>query len=297
MSQEPLKPDEKRLVDVVRVQFRVNHVNHQANANGLLLSPGDDVIVHTDQGRQLATILSPVQRQTVTGPQLPRVLRQLGDHDQSIARDNRQLEGQALRFALQCIDDLQLPMKLIRTQAMHAGSRLLFYFTADGRVDFRALVRRLASQFNTRIEMIQIGVRDSAQMIGGIGPCGRELCCSTFLDDFDPISIRMARQQGLTLAPEKISGMCGRLMCCLVYEQKVYRRLSQRLPRAGQEVSTPQGPATVEQVNLISKKITVSLDNGNRRQFELQQLRRSTPLSGPSDDLTPLWEDGPPRKR
>ncbi len=296
MSDSPTAPT-PRLVDAVRLQFRINHVNHRANANGLMLSPGDEVIVHTDQGRQLATIKGPTERQTVSGPPLPRVLRKLTERDRTIAEDNEQLERRALRFALEAVEDLDLSMKLIRVQAMHGGSRLLFYFTADQRVDFRALVRRLAAEFQTRIEMVQIGVRDSTQLIGGIGPCGRELCCSTFLDDFQPISIRMARQQGLTISPDKLTGMCGRLMCCLVYEQKVYRRLRSALPRAGQSVSTPDGEATVREVNLISKELTVALEDGATRRFHLRDVDRAAPARPSPEDLAPLWDGDPPRKR
>src|SRR5690606_31916253 len=157
------------------------------------------------------------------------------------AKTNENIERDAYRFGIERIRARNLPMTLIRAQFMQDGSKIVFYFRAEGRIDFRDLVKGLAHRFRARIEMHQIGVRDGARMLGGIGPCGRELCCSTFLDNFEPVSIRMAKDQGLTLNPKKVSGMCGRLMCCLVYEQQLYRRMRTRLPRSGQAVATEFG--------------------------------------------------------
>ena len=168
-------------------------------------------------------------------------------------------------------------MKLIRAQYMHDGSKVVFYFSADGRVDFRDLVKDLAHRFRTRIEMHQIGVRDGARMLGGIGPCGRELCCSTFLESFAPVSIRMAKSQGLTLNPRKVSGMCGRLMCCLVYEQQLYKRQRRRMPRPDTEVHTELGPGTITSVDVINERVTVELRDTNRHTLPLAEVSFEEP--------------------
>ncbi len=216
----------------------------------------------------IARVTGHVHRQLVDDPEIPRVLRKATDHDIKEADRNEEREREAYVFALKRIQARGLPMKLVRAQYMQDGSRIVFYFSADGRIDFRDLVKDLAHQFRTRIEMHQIGVRDGTRMIGGIGPCGRELCCSTFLENFAPVSIRMAKDQGLTLNPAKVSGMCGRLMCCLVYEQQLYRRMRKRLPRAGTSVKTPVGLGTVKEIDPINQRVTVILEDSNRKTFE-----------------------------
>ena len=292
----------KRLADVTVVQFRINHLRHLVDARQLRLAPGDQVIVDAHHGPAIAEVVEPVERRLVD-TEIPQILRQASSQDIERADKNEALEKRAHRFALECIRNRRLEMKLVRTQYMQDGSRIVFYFSADGRIDFRALVRDLASEFRTRIEMRQIGVRDGAQMIGGIGPCGRELCCSTFLDHFQPVSIRMARQQGLTLNPSKISGMCGRLMCCLVYEQKIYRRLKSSLPRAGDEVRTEKGPATVCDVDVINRRVTVELTDDQRRiTLPINDVAAATESDtdisshdGARDEK--LWDGDPPRKK
>lgn len=270
-----LKPFDEglRLINVVTVQYRTSHLRVVADARQLQLDPGEEVIVNTDRGHAIARVVSAVSRSLVEAGEVPQVLRRATDSDVLQAERNERNEREAYRFAIERIRTRKLPMKLVRTQCMHDGSKMVFFFSADGRVDFRDLVKDLAHKFRTRIEMFQIGVRDGTRMIGGIGPCGRELCCSSFLTHFEPISIRMAKDQGLTLNPRKISGMCGRLMCCLVYEQKVYRRMRKRLPRPGAEVVTPEGAGTVESMDIINQRITVSLADERRETFDLQDLR------------------------
>ncbi len=288
----------RRLLDIVEVRYRDEHTRRRANARQLQAAPGDRVVVDAKFGPTIAEVLTDVERQFVDGEALPEVLRRATEADLEQLDEIDEREQEAYKFALERIRDRQLEMKLIRTQYIHDGSRLVFYFSADGRIDFRALVRDLAARFKTRIEMRQIGVRDGAQMLGGIGPCGRELCCSTFLDNFEPISIRMAKEQGLTLSPDKISGMCGRLMCCLVYEQKVYRRLKSRLPETGQVVSTENGMCEVHDVDVISRTVTVVTDDGTRRQLSLDDIAavENRDVDAATGDDEKLWDDGPPRK-
>lgn len=266
-----------RLRNVVQVQFRTNYLKHDADAQQLQLLPGEEVICTTDKGPVIAQITGHVHRKVVQDHEIPRVLRKATDHDIKQADRNEELEREAYVFGLQRIQARDLPMKLVRAQYMQDGSRIVFYFSADGRIDFRDLVRDLAHRFRTRIEMHQIGVRDGAQMIGGIGPCGRELCCSTFLESFAPVSIRMAKDQGLTLNPAKVSGMCGRLMCCLVYEQQLYRRMRKRLPRAGKTVRTPDGVGTVKDIDPINQRVTVILEDSNRKTFDNDQVMLHDP--------------------
>lgn len=262
----------KRLYNVVQACFRTNFVKHHFDARQLQLSPGDQVIVRTDRGPLIAEVTGQIQRRVLSENSINQVLRKATESDISQADKNEARERQAYRFCLERIRGRNLPMKLIRVQFMQDGSKIVFYFSADGRVDFRDLVKDLAHQFRTRIEMHQIGVRDGARMLGGIGPCGRELCCSTFLDNFAPVSIRMAKQQGLTLNPTKVSGMCGRLMCCLVYEQQIYRRMRKSLPRAGQKVRTEMGEGEILGLDVINRKVTVRLQDQNRETFRVADI-------------------------
>jgi cell fate regulator YaaT (PSP1 superfamily) len=255
------------------------------------------VIVEAEKGPVIATVKSHVQRRVVPRASLLKVLRVANDHDLLQAQRNEEMEKTAYTFAIQRIRARKLPMKLVRAQWMHDGSKVVFYFSADGRVDFRDLVKDLAHRFRTRIEMHQIGVRDGTRMIGGIGPCGRELCCSTFLEKFAPVSIRMAKDQGMTLNPRKVSGQCGRLMCCLVYEQQLYRRQRKRLPRSGKKVRTPQGAGTIIDVDVINKRLQISLDDGNRKTFDLDDVIVLGKNDGQGDEVAPvaatdyLWDD------
>ncbi len=291
----------RRLTNIVRVETRLNHVKYEADARELRIEPGDQVIVDLRHGPVIADVVGVIQRKMVHRDATPRVLRCADESDLRRAESNEQLEDEAYRFALERIRARELKMKLVRTQAMQDRSRLVFYFTADGRIDFRKLVRDLARRFRTRIEMLQIGVRDGAQMLGGIGPCGRELCCSTFLDRFEPVSIRIAKEQGLTLSPDKISGMCGRLMCCLVYEQKVYRRIRSALPRSGQQVRTEFGEAKIRDVDVINRRVDADIIGDDKRVTlpidEIAALdERDSKGSEKSSDKK-LWDGKPPRKK
>lgn len=263
---------QKSLFNVVRVEYETNFLKHDYDAQQLQIGPGDVVVVEGEKGPVLASVRSHVHRKVVDKGSMLRVLRVANDHDLTQAARNQEMERTAYAFAIQRIRARKLPMKLVRAQWIHDGSKVVFFFSADGRVDFRDLVKDLAHRFRTRIEMHQIGVRDGTRMIGGIGPCGRELCCSTFLEKFAPVSIRMAKDQGLTLNPRKVSGQCGRLMCCLVYEQQLYRRERKRMPRSGRKVRTELGTGKIIDIDIINKRVHVSLDDGSRKLFELADV-------------------------
>ena len=193
---------------------------------------------------------------------LKGILRQATQADLEQYQENQIEEKEAYRIAADKITSRELDMHLVDVEYTFDGRKIIFYFTADGRVDFRELVKDLASVFRIRIELRQIGVRDEARMIGGLGICGRELCCCSFLKDFVPVSIKMAKEQSLSMNPAKISGICGRLMCCLKYEQEAYEDAHARMPRPGHVVMTPQGQGTVEGINLLKETVMVRLDSG-----------------------------------
>lgn len=285
-----------RLFNVVPVRFRTNFLKHDYNAQELQLKVGEEVVVETSRGPTIARVEGHVHRRLLPADSVPRVIRKANETDLETAERNEEREESAYRFALERIRARKLPMKLIRAQYMHDGSKIVFYFSADGRIDFRDLVKDLAHRFRTRIEMHQIGVRDGARMLGGIGPCGRELCCSTFLESFAPVSIRMAKEQGLTLNPKKVSGMCGRLMCCLVYEQALYKKKRRTLPRPGTEIFTEMGPAKILSVDVINARVTVELADTNRKIFPVEEIAFEEPSTDISVDADPaepayLWDD------
>lgn len=222
---------------------------------------GDGVIVETARGQEygeVAQIAMDVEETAIVSPLKP-VVRPASEQDTTMREQNCAKEGDAFRVCQQKIEQHKLDMHLVSAEYSFNGSKLVFYFTADERVDFRELVKDLASQFRTRIELRQIGVRDEAKMLGGLGSCGRVVCCKQFLDDFHPVSIKMAKEQNLSLSPTKISGLCGRLMCCLQYEQSGYEEMKRRMPHVNREILTPDGIGTVVDNNVITEKTKVRL--------------------------------------
>lgn len=241
----------------VEVTFREAGELFLFDAADFTLSTNDSVIVETEHGPALGTVKR-VKEEAQEAPasfELYKVLRIATSDDLRRASRHQHKEREAYEYCRQKIEDLQLPMKLIRAEYFFNGSKLLFYFSAEGRVDFRTLVRDLARYFQKRIEMRQIGVRDSAKLIGGVGVCGQELCCSRFLRQFHPVSIRMVKDQGLPLNQQKVSGVCGRLMCCLAYEQGLYKEMRKRLPKIGQDVQTDKGIGKVRDVYPVQEKV------------------------------------------
>ena len=234
-------------------------------------SAGDTVIVETARGQEMGeTVTGPteVPNEEIVPPLRP-VIRVASQADIDHKAENTAREKEAFGICRQKIEEHKLPMKLVSCEYTFDNSKLLFYFTSESRVDFRALVKDLAGVFHVRIELRQIGVRDEARMMGGLGICGRPLCCTRFLGDFHPVSIKMAKEQNLSLNPTKISGACGRLMCCLQYEEDFYEKTSRAMPRVGKPVHTPDGDGTVAEVNILKETVRVRISKGNDM-FELR---------------------------
>lgn len=268
------------MIEVISVRFQGGCKNYYFNPEGKEFHPGDKVIVDTVQGAEFAICTEgnhEIPEEAMLKPLSP-VLRKATETDLKNLMLNGEKEKKAFVICEKKIKEHGLEMKLVRVSRSFDGNKIIFFFTADGRVDFRALVRDLASVFRARIELRQIGVRDEAKMIGGLGVCGRPLCCSQFMDGFMPVSIKMAKTQNLSLNPAKISGVCGRLMCCLKYEQNVYEDAVKRLPKHESFVLTPDGPGNVKQVDLLQEQVKVNLDNANEglktyRNSEIKVLR------------------------
>jgi cell fate regulator YaaT (PSP1 superfamily) len=263
------------MIEVVGVRFQQAGQIYFYTSEKQEYVAGERVIVESQDTKFMATVAIP--KQMVDEQDLPydvKPIIRLATH-KDIERENKNCKDaeKALIIGKQKIRDHQLPMKLVRAEYTFERSKMLYYFTADGRVDFRELVKDLASHFHTRIELRQIGVRDEARALGGLGPCGRKLCCSTFLGDFIPVSIKMAKDQGLSLNPTKISGLCGRLMCCLKYENEEYEQAKRELPDRGKEVETPDGKGKVVGLDLLQRVIKVRLyDRQTPIDYEYEEL-------------------------
>ncbi len=250
------------MTEVISVRFRGGCKNYYFDPKGAQVKMGDQVVVETAQGPEFATCTEgnhEVEDSAIVKP-LCAMLRMATDSDRRTVEHNKKKEREAFDICEKKIAEHGLEMKLVNVSASFDGNKIIFYFTADGRVDFRELVRDLASVFRARIELRQIGVRDEAKMIGGLGICGRPFCCSQFLDGFLPVSIKMAKTQNLSLNPTKISGTCGRLMCCLKYEQNAYEDAAKRMPKVESFVQTPDGPGNVKSVDLLRETMKVALD-------------------------------------
>lgn len=261
---------------LVSISFHTAGKVFDFDAKTFELNSGDKVVVETERGRALGVVVRE-PREIIpedAPPKLKAVLRLANEVDQEMANGNAQRESEAVKFCQQRVHERKMEMKLVRAEYLFDGSKIIFYFTADGRVDFRELVRDLAQHFRTRIEMRQIGVRDEAKLVGGIGVCGRELCCCSYLRNFAPVSVKMAKAQGLALNPAKISGQCGRLLCCLAYEYETYNALRKNLPKCGKKVQLDSGPAEVIAVDVLAQKMTVCCSNGDRCQVHIDALKK-----------------------
>ena len=258
---EEIKNNES-LVEVVDIQFRPGQKIYFFDPAGKTYHTGDHVIMDTARGPEYGTCTGgnhKISVKDVVAPLRP-VLRLANKQDEEAVARNLETEKRAYSLCMEKITEMELDMQLVRAECAFDGSKILFFFTADERVDFRELVKSLASAFHTRIELRQIGVRDKARMVGGLGICGRPFCCATFLDDFQPVSIKMAKTQSLSLNPTKISGTCGRLMCCLKYEQDAYEDLIKNSPKLDSFVDTPQGRGTIVELSLLRQKVKVRLE-------------------------------------
>ena len=261
------------MTEVISVKFKDGGRAYYFDPCGIRVNAGDSVIVETQNGTEIGTVSVPnheVEDDTIVKP-LRKTLRIANERDFKKLSENRKKEGEAFGICEKKIEELGLDMKLVSVEYSFDSNKIVFFFTSDGRVDFRELVKNLTSHFHTRIELRQIGVRDEAKMLGGIGICGQPYCCKRFLSDFQPVSIKMAKEQGLSLNPTKISGSCGRLMCCLNYEQDAYEYLNSFTPNVGATVKTAEGLATVTDVNLITGNLFVKLIDSDTIPFKVHR--------------------------
>ena len=246
---------------VIGVRFKDVGKVYYFDPGDVQIEVGEGVIVETVRGVEFGEVVLPpreIEEEKIIKP-LKSIIKKADEKDYSKLETNKKKEEEAFKTCQEKIKKHNMQMKLINVEYTFDGNKIIFYFTADGRVDFRELVKDLASIFKTRIELRQIGVRDEAKMLGGLGPCGRPCCCSQFLGDFQPVSIRMAKEQNLSLSPTKISGLCGRLMCCLNYENEHYKCMRHKLPKVGSMIKTEDGDAEVVETNAISEMITAKI--------------------------------------
>ncbi len=296
------------MTNIIEVRFTKNGKIYYFDPVGEAVMAGSGVIVETARGIEYGECVRgsiDVPDQMVVQP-LRRMLRVATVEDENIVERNRQRAAEAFRICREKIDEHGLDMNLVSVECTFDMNKMLFYFTADGRVDFRGLVKDLAGIFRTRIELRQIGVRDEARMVGGLGICGRELCCSLYMEDFHPVSINMAKEQNLSLNPSKISGTCGRLMCCLKYEHEAYAELQKETPRQGSHVETPDGKGKVVSAQMLRGTCRVQLDDKPDQPpleyncCDLCMIKYSRPQrqAEPDEDGAPLAEEtGYPRHR
>ena len=277
------------MVDVVSIKFKSCGKVYYFDPNGTSPKEGDRVVVETANGRELAICsqgVHAVADDRVIQPLQP-VVRVATAADLRVLELNKKREAEAFEICKKKIVEHELDMKLVDVECNFDGNKITFFFTSDGRVDFRELVKDLAGVFRSRIELRQIGVRDEAKMLGGLGICGRPFCCSQFLNEFYPVSTKMAKVQNLSLNPKKISGCCGRLMCCLRYEQEAYEDLVKTVPKNGAFVETPDGYGNVTQVNLLRQTVKVKLDGENEQQSYTAKQVAAVPGGRPKDGEAP----------
>ena len=304
---EDQKTTRDQAVSVVDIQFRPGQKIYYFDPAGKEYATGDHLIIDTARGAEYGICTAgnhTISAKEVVAPLRP-VLRKASQQDERTVENNRKTEEKAFAVCMDMIREQQLDMQLVSAECAFDGSKILFFFTADERVDFRELVKNLASTFHTRIELRQIGVRDKARMVGGLGICGRPFCCATFLDDFQPVSIKMAKTQSLSLNPSKISGTCGRLMCCLKYEQDAYEDLIKNSPKADSLVDTPEGRGTIVDIELLRQRVKVRMEENPETVMSFKNDEIAVLRSGKAkktdppipDDLAPISGNKKPRRR
>ncbi len=294
---------EKPNYEIVGVRFDNLTGTHFYKRNQINLKAGDLVIAETDRGEGVGIVVQDCMDPGFGEPPGPlkRLVRKARKRDIDKEHDRRSLERKAFQLCGEKAKAYKLDMNLVSVQYHFDRSKAIFYFTADGRVDFRELVKKLARELNTRIEMRQIGVRDKARLVGGIGSCGRELCCKSFLMEFEPVSVRMAKDQNLPLNPSKISGVCGRLMCCLTYEYKIYKQLCKELPKCGRKVQGPEGCGKVTRQNPLQGTVVVEMEDGKEVTLTTDDLKAKpgsgSPPDSPPDSQQDSQQDSPPKPK
>lgn len=289
------------MAKIIGLQFRNASKIYYFNSGRYVIKPGTAVIVETVQGVELGVVA--IGTKEIPDEQIPQPLKEIiriaTPQDLEQDKTNRQKEKETFAEAEKKIQQHGLDMKLVRVEYTFDRAKITFYFTSDGRVDFRELVKDLAATYKTRIELRQIGARDEAKLLGGLGPCGQPCCCNTFLHDFQPVSIKMAKEQGLALNPTKISGLCGRLMCCLKYEQHHYEQTRKIMPRINATVQTPDGQGTVFELNMLRETVKVKLvkgDNVDVREYHATKVKSTdtkhpTPEPVEPADIADLSDD------
>lgn len=276
------------MIEIIGVRFKSVGKIYYFDPVGQQLRAGDHVIVETVRGVEMGEVMLAnklVPEESVVPPLKP-IIRVATKEDFKKVEENAKKEQEAFAICQKKIKEHKLDMKLIEVEYTFDCNKILFYFTADGRVDFRDLVKSLATVFRTRIELRQIGVRDEAKLLGGIGICGRPLCCSSFLGEFQPVSIKMAKEQSLSLNPTKISGSCGRLMCCLKYEQEVYEYMLKYVPKVDAVVKTPDGQGVVVESNTLTGTVQVKLDSEEGKMLQTYNAKDLVVLKNPSSKLS-----------
>jgi cell fate regulator YaaT (PSP1 superfamily) len=287
------------LMDVVGVKLYDAGIVADFDSQDLLFAQGDTIIVETPRGLALGEVVVPTTRRRKRNDKLPRAIRPATHNDMRQRERNAAKERAAFELCQQAISQLKLDMKLVRVDYLHGGNKAVFFFASEGRVDFRELVRELARRLHIRVEMRQIGVRDAARMLGGIGACGQRLCCNRYIREFQAVSIRMAKDQDLVLNPEKVSGLCGRLMCCLAHEDQVYREASRSMPRVGRRVMTPNGEGRVRDRDVLKRLVRVQLaDEAGLVEFPADQVSsvgavEKGPPAHEEEEVEPVGQVGP----
>jgi len=264
--------------EVVQVQLRAAGELQYFFTGGMKFNIGDKVIVEADRGLEYGEVFGINKKLSEIGAveePLRKIIRKANPWDEDQIAKNKAKTEELMDVCEKKIGEHKLPMKLVDAEYSFDRSKIIFYFTAENRVDFRELVKNLASIFRVRIELRQIGVRDEAKMLGGHGPCGRRLCCMSFLKNFDPVTIKMAKVQNLPLNPSKISGLCSRLMCCLGYEYKNYREYSKGMPKVGKEINTDQGKGKVMAANPLKRTITIDFGGGSVKEINIDELKET----------------------
>ena len=281
------------MAKVVGIRFRNTGKTYYFDPDNKDIEAGTGVIVETAQGVEygVASIGTKIIPEEQIVAPLKKILRVATENDGRKLEENKKKEIKALEIAEKKAADHKLDMKFVRVEYTFDCAKAVFYFTSDGRVDFRELVKELASTFRTRIELRQIGVRDETKMLGGLGPCGQPCCCSRFLGGFQPVSIKMAKEQGLSLNPTKISGLCGRLMCCLKYEQHHYEQTHKKMPPVGAEVKTPDGEGKIQEANVLKETVRVTVTNGDQIELKEYPYKDVRVLKMPKRSNAPKEED------
>jgi cell fate regulator YaaT (PSP1 superfamily) len=269
--------EDTKTTKIVQVEFKGERTGYFLNNKNLPVDIGDYVVVQVERGRDMGKVVrcgEALSSIAEIRPVTQDLLRKANDEDIKKHEENKHKEEEARRVCEEKIAARGLKMKLVDVEYQLDCSKITFFFTADERVDFRELVKDLAGIYKTRIELRQIGVRDEAKRLGGIGSCGRKYCCTTFLQEFEPVTLKMARDQSLSVSPTKISGACGRLMCCLAFERDYYMEVAKRLPKVGTRVETAYGEATVTSIDIFAQAVVVEDENGNEMRLTLDQIKK-----------------------